>query len=174
MVWRYGGRAARLECTGSAAAAISEAGAGSDPWRQPTARGLPETPPATCRRRAEARWGERVDYEEVSLHAASSPIERRRSCGEQGGCANSSTRVHLCGKLFDHHENALVRHACPHQTARLLHHCTTSSAIATGDATPVRDDGAAMRTVLRCGLHGHPSDISAAATFVWAAALPPP
>ena len=44
------------ECTGSAAAAISEAGAGSDPWRQPTAWGVPKTPPAICRRRAVARW----------------------------------------------------------------------------------------------------------------------
>ena len=40
----------------SATAALSEAGAGSDPWRQPTARGPPETPPAIRRRRAEARW----------------------------------------------------------------------------------------------------------------------
>ena len=37
-------------------------------------------------------------------------------------------------------------------TTRLPECCTTvptSSAIATGDATPVRDDGAAMRTVRR-------------------------
>ena len=83
MGWRDGGRAARLQCTSSAAAAISEAGAGSDPWRQPTARGLPEAPPATRRRGAEARRGERVDSEEVGLHAASRPIERRRSWSQQ-------------------------------------------------------------------------------------------
>ena len=49
---------------------------GAAPWRQPTARGLPETPPAICRRRAEARWVERVEFEGVGLHAASRPIER--------------------------------------------------------------------------------------------------
>ena len=48
---------------------------GAAPWRQPTARGLPETPPAICRRRAEARWVERVEFEVVGLHAASRPIE---------------------------------------------------------------------------------------------------
>ena len=49
---------------------------GAAPWRQPTARGLPETPPAICRRRAEARWVERVEFEGAGLHAASRRIER--------------------------------------------------------------------------------------------------
>ena len=70
--WGGGTAGGPLACNAPAASPPpdEQLAPGAAPWRQPTARGLPETPPAICRRRAEARWVERVDFEGVGLHAA--------------------------------------------------------------------------------------------------------
>ena len=78
--------------------------------------------------------------------------------------------ANLSGSIVEHLSTTLAASTLPHC-------CTTVPQVAPiATLMPGRccDDGAAMRTVLRGGLHGHPSDISAAATFVRAAALPPP